>query len=86
MNQHPKTHRERQRLSLGWSGQYWKEVWKEIKMETSLVVQWLKNPPYNARDSGLIPGQEIRIPHAAEQLSPSAQTTEAHVLWHTQHN
>ena len=85
-SQHPKTHRGWQRLSLGWSGQYWKEVWKGIKMGTSLAVQWLKNLPYNARDSGLIPGQETRIPHAAKQLSLSAQTTKAHVLWHTHHN
>ena len=74
------THRGGQRLSLGWGGQYWKEVWEEIKKGTSLAVQWSKNLPYNARDSGLIPGQETRVPHAAEQLSLSAQTTEAHVL------
>ena len=55
----------------------------------------VKNPPYNAGDVGLIPGQETKIPHAAGQLSPSATTTElthlnwsrraanyrAHVLW-----
>ena len=36
----------------------------------------VKNPPYNAGDVGLIPGQETKIPHAAGQLSPSATTTE----------
>ena len=36
----------------------------------------LKNPPYNARDSGLIPGQGTKIPLSAGQLSPRATTTE----------
>ena len=30
----------------------------------------VKNPPYNAGDAGLIPGQGTKIPHAAGQLSP----------------
>ena len=34
------------------------------------------NPPFNARDMGLIPGRGTKIPHAAEQLSPHATTTE----------
>ena len=28
-----------------------------------------KNPPYNAGDVGLIPGQGTKIPHAMGQLS-----------------
>ena len=31
---------------------------------TSLVVQWLWLCASNARDSGLIPGEVIKIPHA----------------------
>ena len=31
----------------------------------------VKNLPGNAGDTGLIPGQETKIPHAAEQLSLS---------------
>ena len=37
----------------------------------------VKNPPSNAEDSGLIPGQGTKIPHAMEQLSPRATTEEA---------
>ena len=36
----------------------------------------VKNPPYNAGDAGLIPGQGTKIPHAAGQLSRRAATTE----------
>ena len=36
----------------------------------------VKNPPYNAGDAGLIPGQGTKIPHAAGQLSPCATTAE----------
>ena len=35
----------------------------------------VKNPPANAGDTGSSPGSG-RIPHAAEQLSPCATTTE----------
>ena len=48
----------------------------------------VKNPPCNAGDAGLIPGQGTRIPHAARQLSWHATTREpeccnyrAHALW-----
>ena len=56
----------------------------------------VKNPPYNAGDVGLIPGQGTKIPHATGQLSLRATTRElarlkleglraakyrAHVLW-----
>ena len=37
----------------------------------------VKNPPCNTWDSCLIPGQGIKIPHAAEQLSLSPATTES---------
>ena len=36
----------------------------------------VKNPPSNAGDAGLIPGQGTKIPHAAGQLRPRAKTTE----------
>ena len=36
----------------------------------------VKNPPCNAGDAGLIPGQGTKIPHAVGQLSPHATTTE----------
>ena len=36
----------------------------------------VKNPPYNAGDTGSIPGQGTEIPHAAGQLSPHTATTE----------
>ena len=35
------------------------------------------NLPCNAGDAGSIPGQETRILHASEQLSPCAATTES---------
>ena len=49
------------------------------------MVQWLKNPPSNAADTGSIFGWGTEIPHAMEQLSPPATITElvrsaAHVL------
>ena len=43
---------------------------------TSLVVQWLMNPPCNAGDTGSILGWVTKIPHAVEQRSPWATTTE----------
>ena len=36
----------------------------------------IKNPPYNAGDAALIPGQGTKIPRATEKLSPPATTTE----------
>ena len=36
----------------------------------------VKNPPYNAGDVGLIPGQGTKTPHAVGQLSLHATTTE----------
>ena len=36
----------------------------------------VKNLPSSAGDVSLIPGQEIKIPHSAGQLSPCAATTE----------
>ena len=36
----------------------------------------VKNPPSNAGDTGLIPGQGTKIPHAVGQLSPRMTTTE----------
>ena len=40
----------------------------------------VKNPPSNAGDAGLIPGQGTKIPHAMEQLSPCATTAELRCL------
>ena len=37
----------------------------------------VKNLPYDAGDVGLTSGQGTKIPHAAEQLSLHAQTTES---------
>ena len=34
------------------------------------------NLPSNAEDVGLIPGRGSKLPHALEQLSPLATTTE----------
>ena len=36
----------------------------------------VKNLPYNAGDTGSIPGQGTKIPHAPGQLSPHTTTTE----------
>ena len=41
----------------------------------------VKTPPSNARNMGSIPGQGIKIPYAAEQLSLHVTTTE-----HENHN
>ena len=35
-----------------------------------------KNPPANAGDMGLIPGQEAKVLHASGQLSPCTPTAE----------
>lgn len=42
---------------------------------TSLVVQWFKNLPSNARDVSLTPGLGTKVPRAARQLSPRATAT-----------
>ena len=36
----------------------------------------VKNPPSNAGDTGSIPDQGTKIPHAVGQLSPGATTAE----------
>ena len=36
----------------------------------------VESPPCNAGDSGSIPGQGTKIPHALEQLNPHAATRE----------
>ena len=38
----------------------------------------VKNPPSKAGDTGSIPGQGTKIPHAAEQLSPRALEPACH--------
>ena len=37
----------------------------------------VQSPPCNARDTGFIPGQGTKIPHAANQLSLCATTRES---------
>ena len=39
-------------------------------MWTFLVAQWVRLNVSNARDAGLIPGWETKIPYAVEQRSP----------------
>ena len=46
----------------------------------------VKNPLCNAEDKGSIPGQETKIPHAAEQLSLRATTAEPCALEPVHHN
>ena len=48
-----------------------------IKARTSLVIQWLRICLPVQRNSGSIPGQGTRSPHAIEQLSLGAMTTES---------
>ena len=38
----------------------------------------VKNPPSNAGDVGLIPGEGTKIPHTAGQLSPRALEPACH--------
>ena len=40
-----------------------------------------ENPPSNAGDMGLIPGQRTRIPHAVGQLHPHTVTEPSHHNW-----
>ena len=52
------------------------KVQNRIKARTSLVIQWLRICLPVQRNSGSIPGQGTRIPHAIEQLSLGVMTTE----------
>ena len=52
---------------------------KRNRQGTSLTV--VKNLPCNAGDTGSIPGQGTKIPHAPEQLSLPATTTKACMPW-----
>ena len=58
-----------------------------LGLEELILLKWpsywdfpggpvVKNPPYKAGDTGLIPGQGTKMPHAAGQLSPRTTTTE----------
>ena len=49
----------------------------KVEPGTSLVVQWVNNPPSNAGDVGSIPGQGTKTRHAVGQLSPWVATTES---------
>ena len=46
----------------------------------------VKNPPSNVQDMGLISGWGTKIPHAVEQLSPWAATTEPVCFRALRHN
>ena len=60
---------------------------RSCQTETSLVVEWLrthlakkkqtKNPPSNAGDMGLIPGQGTEIPYATEP-QPTSHNQRVH--------
>ena len=58
-------------------------VYKELKRDNKKTTgdfpggPVLKNPPSKAGDTGQIPGQGTKIPHATGQLSPCATTREA---------
>ena len=41
--------------SANW-GQSFYKIFKLVQTGASLVAQWVKNPPANARDTGSIPG------------------------------
>ena len=55
-------------------------VIREIQIKTTMrdfpVCPVVENLSCNAGDAGLIPGQGIKIPRAAGQLSPRAATRE----------
>ena len=42
-----------------------REVQKFLDLGASLMVQWIRLPAPNARDLGSIPGQEVKMLHAA---------------------
>ena len=46
----------------------------------------VKNPPANAGDTGLIPGQGTKITHATGQLSLCSRAREPQLLKPTHHN
>ena len=46
----------------------------------------VKNPPCNAGNAGVIPGQGTKIPHAVEQLNTHAVTTECVPQWKSLHD
>ena len=53
---------------------------------TSLVVQWLRLHASNARDTGLIPGQETKIPHALQCGQEKKKKLQPHRLKIVAHN
>ena len=52
-------------------------VWLKACLKDFPSGSVVKNPPSNAGDTGSIPGQATKIPHAAGQLSLSALTRES---------
>ena len=62
----------------------WKGVRRKVNVEVKKIKTWdfpngpmVKDPPGNAGDAGWTPGLGTKTPHATEQLSPCAPTTEA---------
>ena len=42
-------------------------------------VPVVKNPPFNAEDTGSIPGRGTKTPHTVGRLNPCTTTGEAHI-------
>ena len=65
----------------------WKGVRRKVNVEVKKIKTWdfpngpmVKDPPGNAGDAGWTPGLGTKTPHATEQLSPCAPTTEPSFL------
>ena len=52
----------------------WELNFKNAKLGTSLVVQWFKNWPCNAEDTGSISDQETKIPDSCYSVAKSCLT------------
>ena len=51
------------------------------RVGTSLVAQWIKNPPASAGDTGSIPGQKSRLPHGSKTNKKNALMTVVKTLF-----
>ena len=58
-------------------------IWKWL-FGTSLVAQWVKNPPSNAGHEGSSPAQGTKIPHAGGNQVPAPQLLSPHATTKTQ--
>ena len=52
------------------------EAYKYLEMEDLPGGPVVKNPPSDAGDAGLIPGQAPKVPHAVGQLNPHTAAIE----------